>query len=1004
MRITSAESTVFFRRDRDTPQRVDVVIENPGPAAAAELRVTGGGPGQRVTLASVPCGESTHHIFVPELKERTLFRFRIESGEELAVDLDPQRHWEVSFIHMSHHDWGYTGIPRDVVAEHIGFVDNVLNWCEETESWPEASKFRYLCEQTWSVIPWIENRSKADLERLIKYIKCGQIEVAALWGNQTTELCSAEELARLLYPAFRLKRRHGIDVVSAVHNDIPGFAWGLISILADAGVKYLSLGVPRWYFRDVHPCWDEDRFISMETPNPFLWEGPNGARLFTFYMFHGARSIPEPWSDAERDMDRELKDLAKKGYGYEQIAHMVTGGYRDNAPPTKYLAELAKEWNAKWAYPVLKTATNQQFMGGFEQLYGLSDLPVVRGELPNTDYTACATCTPKETGVNRNAHESLVTAEKLATVASELADYDYPNRVLEEAYRNTFNFDLHCWGMYQCGGPAMDASWDEKRGAATRAAALSHDVIIKASNRITDKIAYPEDSFYLTVFNPLGTDRDCTVRVPAMNWCPSTQPMSRGRQARGGDISYGASAIGRNEFHLSTNIVNQDFDLVDVETGETVEYQLSRFTDASDPRPWAAERVAIGRTWAKPGSEFVFMANGLPAMGYRTYRVVPKETERPVPDDISTDPCNLENDFFKLTIEPSTGAITSLFDKELGKSLVDPDAPHGFGDLIARSCATAEEPAHKVTEVGIVEQGNVFTTVRVKGESFAVPRWTRDIILYHCEKRIDINFRLLRDSEPNVELFVAFPFLVKHPKIMFEGSASVIEPTVDQVPGSNTDYYAMQHWADVSGDGYGISWCPVDTPMAEFGGLWPGYVSGAHHGVTGPGYGHPFLKPAEISKGHIYAMVMYSNFKTNFINVQPCDILCRYSFRSHKGGWRESDAVGFGRGVMNSPLGVWMRGPNKGELPPVRSFCSVAPSNVLLQNVKRADDGNGLIVRLAETEGRQVQARLEVPFARFERAVAANAVEEDREELICSNGTVSVSMRPFEIKTVRLIP
>ena len=1001
MRITSAESTVFFRRDRDTPQRVDVGIENLGPAAAVELSVTGGGFEQTVTLASVPTGESTQQVFVPELKERIPFRFRLESGGEFAADLDPQRHWEVSFIHMSHHDWGYTGIPRDVVAEHIGFMDNVLDWCEDTERWAEESKFRYLCEQAWSVIAWIENRSKADLERLVKYVKSGQVEIAAMWGNQTTELCSAEELARLMYPAFRLKREHGIEVVSAVHNDVPGLAWGLTSILVDAGVKYFSLGVPRWYFQNVHPCWSEDEFISFETPNPFFWEGPDGARLFTFYMFHGARSIREPWFTAERDMDRELKDLAEKGYAYEQIAHMVTGGYRDNAPPTRYLAELATEWNGKWAYPVLRTATNRQFMGGFEDRYGLSGLPLISGELPNTDYTVCATCTPKETGVNRNAHETLATAEKLATVASELADYDYPRAVLEDGYRNTFNFDLHCWGMRQCGGPAMDASWDEKRGAATRAAALSHDVVIKASNRITDSIAYPEDSFYLTVFNTLGTDRDCTVRVSAMSWCPSTTPM---HQAGPGGITYGASAIGRNEFQLSTRIVDQDFDLVDVATGETVEYQLSRLSDATDPRPWAAERVAIGRTWTKPCSEFVFMAKGLPAMGYRTYRVVPLGTERPVQMDPSLDPCNIENDFFKLTIDASTGAIVSLYDKQLGKELVDSGAPHGFGDLIVRSCATAEELTRKVTKVGILEHGGVFTTVRVKGESFAVPRWTRDIILYHCEKRVDVNFRLLRDSEPNVELFVAFPFLMRNPKFMFEGSASVIEPTVDQIPGSNTDYYAMQHWADVSGDGYGISWCPVDTHMAEFGGLWPGYVSSAHHGVTGPGYGHPFLKSGDINRGHIYAMVMYSNFKTNFINVQPGDILCRYSFRSHEGGGFEGDAAGFGWGVMNSPLGIWMRGPNNGELPPARSFCSVAPSNVLLQNVKRADDGNGLIVRLAETEGKQTQTRLEVPFARFGRAVAANAVEEERKALISNAHTVLVPMGPFEIKTVRLLP
>jgi len=1000
MEIVSAESTVFFTRDADFPQRVDVTISNSGPDAPATLSVAGEGLHREAPFPLIPTGESTHEIYVPEIEARAPYSLRLNEGKATSAILDPQRHWDISLIHMSHHDWGYTGIPRDVVAEHVEFMDTVLDWCEETEDWPEAARFRYLCEQAWSVVSWIENRPRSELERLVHYISRGQIEVTALWGNQTTELCSTEELARLMYPAFRLKRDRGIDVVSAIHNDIPGLSWGLISLLANAGVRYLNLGVPRWYFTGVHPCWDEDEFVSFDTPQPFMWEGPDGSHLFTFYMFHGARSIPEPWLSAEADMDRELKDLAAKGYAYDQVAHMVTGGFRDNAPPTLYIAELARDWNRKWAYPRLRTATNRQFMGVFEEKHGLSGLPTVRGELPNTDYTACATSTPKETAVNRGAHESLVTAEKLATVAAEVADFEYPKPVLEEAYRNTFNYDLHCWGMYQPVGPAMDASWDEKRGAATRAAALSHDVIVKAANRLADKIAYPEESFYVTVFNPLAADRDCIVRVPAVALCPSTMPMA---PPQPGGYRFGASAIGRNEVQLATKVLKGGFDLLDVETGKPVCSQLSKISDPTDPRPWSAERVALSRTRDKFAWEIAFEAEGVPAMGYRSYRVVPRNGSAAVQDDTAPAVESIENSFFRLGIDAETGNIVSLFDREMGRELVDANAPHPFGDLVVRSCVTAEEQTHRQTDVYVAEHGKLFTTVRTKGESFAVPRWTRDVILYHSEKRIDVNFRLLRDSEPNVELFAAFPFLVPDPKIAFEASGSVIEPTVDQIPGSNTDYYAMQHWADIGGDGYGITWCPVDTHMVEFGGLWPGYVSRAHHGVTHPDYGHPFLKPGEISKGHVYAMIMYSNYRTNFINVQPGEIVCRYSIRPHQGGWAEGDAPGFGWSVTNPVFGVWMRGPNEGSMPPAGSFLSLDPPNVLLLNMKRADDGNGIVIRLAETEGRPAQVTINTSFVQFRQAFITSPVEANQQEARCEGSKVAVAIEPFEIKTVRLI-
>ncbi len=59
--------------------------------------------------------------------------------------------------------------------------------------------------------------------------------MTALFANEITELCGHEELVRLLYPSFELKRRFGIDITVAEHNDIPGFSWGLASALAGAG-------------------------------------------------------------------------------------------------------------------------------------------------------------------------------------------------------------------------------------------------------------------------------------------------------------------------------------------------------------------------------------------------------------------------------------------------------------------------------------------------------------------------------------------------------------------------------------------------------------------------------------------------------------------------------------------------------------------------------------------------------------------------------------------------
>ena len=121
------------------------------------------------------------------------------------------------------------------------------------------------------------------------------------------------------------------------------------------------------------------------------------------------------------------------------------------------------------------------------------------------------------------------------------------------------------------------------------------------------------------------------------------------------------------------------------------------------------------------------------------------------------------------------------------------------------------------------------------------------MILYDKLKRIDLANRILKDSTPGLELYFAFPFHIDKPEFRFEGSHSVIKPLRDQFPGSNSNYYAVQHWADASDGQIGVTLAAVDSHLLEFGGLWPCYVSQAHHGVTPPDFGRPFVKPEELT-------------------------------------------------------------------------------------------------------------------------------------------------------------
>ena len=433
-------------------------------------------------------------------------------------------------------------------------------------------------------------------------------------------------------------------------------------------------------------------------------------------------------------------------------------------------------------------------------------------------------------------------------------------------------------------------------------------------------------------------------------------------------------------------------------TGKRLPYQIVRTTDPQATIPWAAEGIAAGGM-----TELVFLAEALPPMGYKTYRIIPCDEWPSFEGRYTATDELLENRFFRLEIDAERGVIRSLLDKELGRELIDADAPHGFGQMIVRDCGTGEEELGRSVGATLVEVGPLYATIRLKTEASCCPRVTEEISLYHGVKRVDFNARILRDSTPTREVFFAFPFQVEKPRFHFEAPNAVIEPICDQLPGSNTDYYAVQHWANVGNEEWGVIWTGVDAPMAEFGGLWPGYVSSAHHQARGPGYGHSFLKPGELAQSHIYSLVSYNNFNTNFVNAHPCEYLVRYSFGTHVGSWREGGARRFGWNVAHRPLAVWMNGPQKGgALPPSASFCEVDAPNVMVLAFKEAEDGRGYILRLIETEGKETTVAVDMPYLAFQRVSETNLVEENQRELPGDGHAVTVAIKPFAVVTLRL--
>ena len=324
--ILDVEPTVFYTRERnELRHRVQVTLENSSdvPRSGIVMRVSAEGVDETLPLGALPPGQSQVELSMPDIRSPGPVRFELQAGSRTlhqhTCPWQPQRHWEVHLIHYCAPRPGLHRPAQQRPARVRGLYgpgarllrgDGALARCTTPAFATSASRPGRWCT-IWS------SRPPEVAERLAHYAAAGQIEVTALYGNQTLELCSHEELVRLLYPAFRLKRELGIEITSAEHNDIPGFPWGLASVLAGAGIRYFSPGVPRWYFGQgeerVHPLWDTERALPLDMPAACWWEGPDGARVLLWSDLHGQEWQPYNYEQAQHELPGMLRQLESGG-------------------------------------------------------------------------------------------------------------------------------------------------------------------------------------------------------------------------------------------------------------------------------------------------------------------------------------------------------------------------------------------------------------------------------------------------------------------------------------------------------------------------------------------------------------------------------------------------------------------------------------------------------------------------------------------------------------------
>jgi alpha-mannosidase len=101
---------------------------------------------------------------------------------------------------------------------------------------------------------------------------------------------------------------------------------------------------------------------------------------------------------------------------------------------------------------------------------------------------------------------------------------------------------------------------------------------------------------------------------------------------------------------------------------------------------------------------------------------------------------------------------------------------------------------------------------------------------------------------------------------------------------------------------------------------------------------------------------------------------------------------------LNQPA-IAVAGGKPGSL---LSKASVDRSNVVLETIKCAESGHGIIIRMYESENALTKTNLVVE-GNYNKAFVCNLLEEEEAELELKDGVVCVQLKPYEVVTVKLV-
>ena len=892
------------------------------------------------------------------------------AGEPLFEKSRPQkkiRHWKIYIGQDTHTDIGFTHYQEDLKHyQWPDLLDAAFAWFDENAGLDNNNRFKYTVEASYLLYDsYLISRNADEVEKLKEYIRDGLVGYSAGFNSPSLEIMGAEGLIRFYYFSQRhLKDMLGTGSMNvAYQRDNPSLPLAAVDVMVESGVKYMMF--------QLNPSNDKfNNNLADNSPYPRLFylrgRNPDNKVLVYTQPCYSTNYVPfyTIANGDEFDMTRKSSNEIYSSitdklmgyfisckYPYDAVLNDFTSS--DNSQVDKDVLNNVRELNAM-------TYTNGNRYVYPKFIYTLSNdyfqymEEKYRQLIPTYKGTLenwwafGEASASRERAVNRRNHIMLPYADFFAVLASTLSDV--PKYPYEDIATAYKNMLLY--DEHSFGGiqnPALQKMWRWKANTAI-SCGLACDKIIKESlSHLNSQIN--NSGISIAVYNALSWNVTNIAEVDISN-------------------------------------LPEYFEIYDTETGERVEHQ----------------QVDEGKA--------VFVASGVPALGYKCYNVKPvpadKQAESPSPITLSSN--TIENRYFVIKLD-KTGAIESIKDKlNNNAEMVDKKAPYKMNQFIYH---TTPLESHEVISTDTIDAsvvsgktGPVYGVLTADGTTRGADSIKRNIILYDSTPKIDIINEVVKSpaenyTETDEEGYFAFPFnmpdfTIRHDTPVGDirpyANPDINDPESEQLYTSCTDHYTVNTWVDISGSNdYGITFAPVSAPLVQYG----------------ERRSFSFMYDYNTENPWIYSYVFNNKWFTNYPKSHPGNVTFKYSVASHAGGdWKSGRADRIGAEASGGLYTSVFEGSHKSGMLDGKKgrLISIDKDNVIMQTAKMAEaNGNGLIIRFRETLGLDTKATVDLALLKPVSAWETDLVENNDAPLEINDYKVSFNFKGYGIKTIRLV-